>query len=683
MRLLEPYFLYAFLALAIPILIHLFSLQRHKTVYFSNVAFLKQINQKKSNISRLQKLLLLLVRLLLLSAIILAFSEPYLSDKTDAVSDKQIIGIYIDNSFSMNSSNDRGLLIEQAKNNARSILNAHKGKDEFIFISNELQGKHQRILDFNDCLEAIDQTVIVPQVLPAASVFNRWNALKQNEINIDTELYVISDFQKTSFPKEFYTIDTTSTTHLLPISSYPQANLSIDTCYLQSPNHSLTQQEWLYFEVTNASNQTIENLGIKLYVNGKQKALSTLKVDANSSVKAKLNFNNHSLGEQKASLELTDATIPFDNKLYFNFNVTEANKVLSIYENTTSGALGTLYSNENFDYKNEEIGKLNFDNLSSYNLIILENISKLTSGLINNLKVYTENGGNLCIIPSTEMDIDSYTILAKALNIPAYSKLNTRIVKVSSLNKTHSVFKEVFEKKSQQTEFPTVNQYYNLENKYSSSEENIMLLNTKEPFINSYNKGLGTIYLMCSPLNLSATNLEKHALFVPLFYNMAILSSRAENIYYTLGKDRTILLNEKGSAGQYRIQKGDAIDILPEMRTINQRIQITIQDLIQEDGFFTLTNQEHQKTLSFNYNRKESNLSSWDNEDLIEISEQYTHINLWQKEGLQLENSLKEYRSGTSLWYYFILLALLLLLTESILLKNWKKTQIKLENEEA
>ena len=681
MRLLEPYFLYAFLALAIPILIHLFSLQKHKTVYFSNVAFLKQINQKKSNITKLQKLLLLLIRLLLLSAVILAFSEPYLSDKEDPISDKQIIGIYIDNSFSMNATNDKGLLIEQAKNNARSILNAHKGKDEFIFISNELQGKHQRIIDYNDCLEAIDQTNIVAPVLNVKSVINRWNALKQNEINTEAELYIISDFQKTSFPNEFHTQDTSFTTHLLPISSYPQTNISIDTCYLESPNHSLGQQEWLYFEVSNASNEDLENLSVKLIVNGKQKALSTLKVPANSSANAKLNFSNHTTGTQEASVELTDATITFDNRLYFNFEVTQANKVLSIYEDATSTALSTLFNDAIFDYQTKEVGKLNLSHLSEQNLIILENISNPTSGLINSLKEYTENGGNLLIIPSKGMNTDSYLTLANSLNIPAYTKLNSKRVKVSSLNKKHKLFKEVFEKQAKQTEFPSVNQYFSLANSYSSSEENVMLLNTKEPFLNSYTKGLGTIYIMCSPLNVTASNLEKHALFVPILYNMATQSSRAENIYYTLGKDKTIILNGKSSTEQYRIQKGENIDILPEVRTLDQRIQVNIQNLIPEDGFYTLTNQEQQKTLSFNYNRQESNLTSLGIEGLQDISERYAHINLWQKEGLQLEDSLKENRSGTSLWHSFILLALALLIAESLLLKNWnKKAQIKLEN---
>jgi len=673
MRLLEPYFLYAFLALAIPVLIHLFSLQKHKTVYFSNVAFLKQIRQKKSTITKLQKLLLLLVRLVLLSAVILAFSEPYTSKNEAVVNDKKIIGIYIDNSFSMNADNEKGILIEQAKNNARNILNAHKGKDEFIFISNELQGKHQRILDYNDCLDAIDQTSIKAPVLNIRSVIDRWNALKQNEINAQAELYLISDFQKTSFNEEFYTQDSSFTTHLLPISSYPQTNLSIDTCYLESPNHSLGQQEWLHFEVSNESNKKLDNLSVKLIINGQQKALSTLTVEARSKTNAKLSFNNHTSGTQKAYIELTDATIPFDNRLYFNFNVTEANKVLCIYENTSNKALNTLFRDDIFDYSESDVGILDLSDLTKQNLIILESINNPTSGLINALKLYTENGGNLLIIPSIKINTDAYKTLALSLNIPEYTKLNSGKVKVSELNRSHTIFKDVFEQHAKEINLPEVNPYYSIQNSYFSSEENIMLLNTKEPFINSYSNEAGTIYLMCAPLENTVKNLEKHALFVPLLYNMAIQNSRAENIYYTIGKSRTISLKDKISTKPWRIQKDGLIDILPEVRTVDQKIHIRLKGLIQEDGFYTLTNQKHNKTISLNYDREESKLTAWDTEDLQRISEQHEHIKLWQKEGLQLEKSIKENRSGTSLWQAFILLALILLITESLLLKNWKK----------
>lgn len=681
MKLLEPYFLYAFLALAIPILIHLFSLQKHKTVYFSNVDFLRQLQQKKSHITKLQKLLLLLVRLLLLSAIILAFCEPYFSKKDTLTKSKQIIGVYIDNSFSMSANNNKGALIEQAKNNARFVLNAHKGKDEFIFLSNDLQGKHQRIIDYNDCLDAIDNIQISPSVLTLNTVFDRFKSLKLNEINSKSSLYIISDFQKTSTPESFYSHSASINTHLLPINSYPQTNLSIDTCYLENPNHAIGQQEWLEFEVSNTSNELIENLSVKLFINGKQKALSTLNIEANAKSKAKISFNNHSSGTQQAYLELSDATITFDNRLYFNFDVQEFTKVLSIYEKTSNPSLTALFKDPIFEFKNSPIGKLNLADLAEQNLIILEDVENPSTGLINALKNYSNKGGNILIYPSPNLAINSFKNLATALNIPAFTKLNNKKVKVSSINKNHLVFKDVFEKQSLKSEYPEVNSYYSLAKTHTISEENILQLNTKEPLLNSYKNGLGTVYLQCSPLNEESNSLEKHALFVPLLYNIANQFSKNEHLYYTLGKDRLIRLKDEKSSNQWRIKKGTTINLIPEVRTIDQSIQINIQNTLQEDGFYSLTNGEVEKTVSYNFDREESNLTTWGIDELEEISEQYAHINVWYKDGLQLENALKENRSGIPLWRIFILLALFLIFIESLLLKNWKKkAQINLEN---
>ena len=60
----------------------------------------------------------------------------------------------------MNAENEKGRLIDQAKNYARNVLNAHQESDEFIYLSNELQGKHQRILDYNKCFLSSNEMII-------------------------------------------------------------------------------------------------------------------------------------------------------------------------------------------------------------------------------------------------------------------------------------------------------------------------------------------------------------------------------------------------------------------------------------------------------------------------------------------------------------------------------------------
>ena len=671
MKLLEPYFLYAFVALAIPILIHLFSLQKHKIVYFSNVAFLRQLQQKKSNITTLQKLLLLLLRLLLISAIILAFCEPYINTKDTLIKNKQIVGIYIDNSFSMNASNDKGLLIEQAKNNARSVLSAHQGKDAFIFMSNELQGKYQRIIDYNDCLEAIDALEITPSLLSINAVINRFSSLKQNEPITEAALYLISDFQKSTSPTDFPTKNPHISTHLLPISAYPQTNLAVDTCYLDNPIHIIGHQESLTFEVSNTSNEPVENLSVKLFINGTQKALTTLNIDAKSKTKAQLSFNNHKTGTQQAYLELKDATITFDNRLYFNFNVDEKTPVLSIYEQEANRSLTSLFSESIFDFQNLPVNNIDFNEFGKYNLIILEDITKPTSGLINALKQYTIEGGNLLIIPSKNLNLASFSQFSEALNVPKFTKLNTKKVKVSEINVKHTLFKDVFEKQTKHSVYPEVNHYYSLANTYTNTAEEVMVLNTSELFLGSYKNGLGSVYIQTSPLNTTSNTFEKHALFVPIYYNMASLSSKEEKLYYTLGTDR--ILNTRGgnASASWELKKGTHINLIPEVRNLKQQFQINLQNNLNEDGFYSLNNGDLNKILSFNFDRKESNLSTRELEDLEKLSETYSHINLWKKEGLQLEKALKENRNGTPLWHIFILLALVFISIESLLQKNW------------
>jgi len=99
-----PQFFWAFFALAIPILIHLFNLRKHKTVYFSNTRFLQEVQRSTKAIKRLKEYILLALRLLALSAIILAFARPVLPIRNDLDKDFSQLSIYLDNSYSMKSS---------------------------------------------------------------------------------------------------------------------------------------------------------------------------------------------------------------------------------------------------------------------------------------------------------------------------------------------------------------------------------------------------------------------------------------------------------------------------------------------------------------------------------------------------------------------------------------------------
>ncbi|RME11570.1 MAG: hypothetical protein D6816_01935, partial [Bacteroidetes bacterium] len=131
MQFLYPTFLIAALAIAIPVIIHLFYFRRFKKVYFTNVKFLKEVKEETSARQKLRNLLVLLMRCLAVLALVFAFAQPFIPQGTEVKQGDNAISIFVDNSFSMQSLSEDVPLVEKAKQRAREIVNAYREEDRF------------------------------------------------------------------------------------------------------------------------------------------------------------------------------------------------------------------------------------------------------------------------------------------------------------------------------------------------------------------------------------------------------------------------------------------------------------------------------------------------------------------------------------------------------------------------
>ena len=77
----NPELLFFLIALAIPIIIHLFNLRKHKKIYFSSIRFLKEIKEKNRRKANLKNILVLISRILAIFFLIIAFAYPYIPSK--------------------------------------------------------------------------------------------------------------------------------------------------------------------------------------------------------------------------------------------------------------------------------------------------------------------------------------------------------------------------------------------------------------------------------------------------------------------------------------------------------------------------------------------------------------------------------------------------------------------------
>ncbi|MFP2995834.1 BatA domain-containing protein [Spongiivirga sp. MCCC 1A20706] len=81
MTFLNPTYLWALLALAIPIVIHLWSKKEGRTIKVGSIQLLDESDSKKTSSIRLNEILLLLLRLLLVTILVFILSEPQLKRK--------------------------------------------------------------------------------------------------------------------------------------------------------------------------------------------------------------------------------------------------------------------------------------------------------------------------------------------------------------------------------------------------------------------------------------------------------------------------------------------------------------------------------------------------------------------------------------------------------------------------
>ncbi|MBN4062458.1 BatA and WFA domain-containing protein, partial [Bacteroidales bacterium AH-315-I05] len=349
MEFLYPSFLYALTAISIPIIIHLFNFRRFKKIYFTNVKFLREIKQETQSKSNLKHLLVLLARILAVAFLVLAFAQPYLpAENNKAGSGQKTVSVYIDNSFSMEAVNDEGRLLSQAKNAALEIANAYRPTDVFQLLTNDFEGRHQRLVNREEFIELVDEVEISPAVKLVSKIVGRQKDRLLTSETQDKTIFLISDFQKNTSDFSSLENDTTVTVKLLLMQAQQQSNLYVDSCWFATPFRQLNHPEKLTVRVKNISEKGYENIPIKLTINGRQKALASFSIEPQSWSDTSLYFTSTETGIQQVEIAITDYPVTFDDNFYLSYEVAEYISVLCINAEDTNKFIHSLFKNDDF-----------------------------------------------------------------------------------------------------------------------------------------------------------------------------------------------------------------------------------------------------------------------------------------------------------------------------------------------
>jgi hypothetical protein len=381
-------------------------------------------------------------------------------------------------------------------------------------------------------------------------------------------------------------------------------------------------------------------------------------------------------GIQQGRIEITDYPVTYDDKFYFSFDVAKSIPVMSIGKESGK-VIESLFGKDSlFILNTQDENKIDYSSLALQQVIILCEPKTISSGLAQELTRFLQNGGSLIIFPSAESDTSSYKTFLSSIGTNFYLKKDTAQTKVDWVNFESEIFADVFEKKGENLDLPIVHNHFLQSHSSKTNEEVLMKMKNGETFFSKYNFKKGKIYLSAVPLNEKWSNLAKHAIFVPLMYKIAMNSQPSSDLFYTIGRDNAIDIKTKLTGENiFKIKGENNFEVIPENRMIDLQPTIFVHDQVKQAGNYELyAGIEKIASISFNYDRKESNLSRYSSDELVSFYEKsnlknFSLIDVGNKD---ITKILADIGTGKKLWKWCILLVLIFLAAETALLRLWK-----------
>lgn len=679
MEFVHPNFLWFLFLLLIPIIIHLFHFRRHKTLYFPSLKFLKYIQQEQKSTQKLKHLLVLLSRLLALTFLIICFAQPYIGTSKSKSAGKSVLAIYIDNSFSMTAKGTEGELLSEAKELTRRILKEVEPETHILLTTNKLDGLEQRLITKVEALDYLEKIESTPIRRNLKEVLN-WQAEfidreNQQNVNLSARQYVfITDFQKNQFELEKLKADEKASYYPIQITPQEISNLLIDSVWFSSPIHKKGEPNELFVRVKNLSKNDIVNAELSMQA-GAQKRTLFLDVPAQKIAIANFQITNGNSGFIEGKVSVNDKQLYWDDDFYFTYKVAESAGVLILNGTDASPSVSRVYAIESF-YKVKSISDLSFtrENLKETDLIILNGLNEISSGLASELVEFKNQGGSIFIFPGSKINANDYGNFLNDLGLPTISGTAREGTKIDKVEYKDPFFKNVFEKENASLNLPNVSKCYGLPNVKQSTIYPLVTLRNGSPLLLRTSE---PIYLYSSSLHADFGNFTENALFPTVLLRAGEFSKRNLPLFATIGKENKLMLYEELPEDKPLKLVNKEFEYIPVISKNGLAVNISISgpEAIEKlkSGNYIIKAENNINGIAINYDRAESEMEYVSRDDIeTKLKERgIKNINFNSIENGQ-SVTVVDLQKPKEYWRLFLLLSLIFVMIEMALLRFWK-----------
>ena len=680
MEFLYPNMLFALSALIIPVVIHLFNLRKHKTVYFSNTSILKTIERETAKTKKLKHILVLVSRMLFITALVIAFAYPYKKDN-NAVNNNvdNLIAVYIDNSMSMQSLSSEKTLFEDSRTSALQLVESLNQAQKFILLSNDRNPKNEYPMNKDEMIMRLNEMNVEAAPTSFEDIYNGLAFIKKKNDFKSATLFAYSDFQKNVMNFNELKNDTTIQVVAFPLKSDFQNNIYIDSVWLQSPVLQKNMSNELNARIVNESSNDIKGIPVNFSLDENIVAYTTCDINANSYVDVNMQFVIDNDGDRKAKVSISDSPITFDDE--YNL-VLKVRPVINVVE-IANGQQSTVNSQQSYlELLFEGDALVNYHSMSPYNIdhqiinnaqmIVVNENANLNETMQQSLIDFARQGGTLLIFNDENTD-NAYIYNEIGIKSMHFDEDENRIEYIAKRN---SFFDDIFVKLPDNADLPEVHKHIRF--KLDKNVLNIISLQNGNPFLMMSNNGKGKVFVMSTSLDEEYSDLASHALFVPLMYKMALIGDNVAELSYTIGLDKVLNISDISLNVDDRISlksETGMYETFPLIEKRNNHNYLYFFEDLPSSGFYEVyKNEDYMSTVAWNDSREESRMLFYEKDELYELlkDNNFNVLAMIDYEDIKSDNVLEVIVKESVIWKIFIIIALISLLIEILILRFWK-----------
>ena len=686
MTFLNPFVLFGLAAAAIPILLHLLNLRKLKTIDFSTLRFLKELQKTSIRKLKAQQIILLILRTLIVIFSVLAFSRPTIKSTLPSIGThaKSSIIVVLDNSLSMDITDEDGNRFSKAKKLTSEILGALEEGDEMAFIplSSLIKNRKRSFSrNFAWLKEEIDHCSVNPATASLNDGLRAAQGLLDASLHVNKEIYILTDLQQQEIHSleldSIKLFDDKTSVFLLPSLESKNSidqNISIDTAIFISRVYAKDKPVELQTKLYNSSVTDAKGIIVSVLFNGERVAQRTVDIGAGSYINVSLQGIPHTTGLIKGEIQIENDVLESDNHRYFSFIISSAPKVALIGNQLETDFISLSIAPHASLLKSYSANQSASVHFEDFDLLILA--ATLSQTEMQRIDAYIQNGGSVLFFPSSTESIAVQQQFFSGMGLgpiifQEFSESNPGIC--ISADRQHPILQGVFKG-------------FNSENGLGDSPKIMKALCTQAgqsiismqggSFLNEIRRGEGKVMYCAVPPSPAWSSFPFTGLMPTIIYRSAQYLSAKEvfTLEKTAGQEAIILIPTKSSASSIFTIK-DPNGIESDMQAADlpggMSLQFGKPEMTGVYGVFSKYKNPI-TSLIVNQSSKEGHLIYKNVQESMPALKKrlnYPESLIVLNKNASIANSVAKARIGTELWRFFILLALLCAITEMIVAK--------------